>query len=95
MTQRVFGDLGLPAGEPAWTLACCLVVPSWLLPLELLLLDAGLLVTIMALHRLSTTIASRRTTWTTGWLAIPALLLFALGVWIVMQPMQMRGTILP
>ncbi len=95
VTQRVFGDLGLPAGEPAWTLACCLVVPSWLLPLELLLLDAGLLVTIMALHRLSTTIASRRTTWTTGWLAIPALLLFALGVWIVMQPMQMRGTILP
>lgn len=95
VTQRVVLDLGGNAGDPAWILACCLNVPSWLLPLELLLLDLGLVVSVVAIHQLSKTIAQRRVAVVTTILSVPAAALFLLGVWIVLQPMQMRGTILP
>ncbi|MCP4760003.1 MAG: hypothetical protein GY876_11165 [Planctomycetes bacterium] len=95
VSQRLAGDLGLNLGEPAWVLACCLNVPSWLLPLELLLLDAGLVLTVVAVHRLARTAVPRRHLLATMLLSLPAGMLFAIGVWITLQPMQMRGTILP
>jgi len=95
VTQRVARDIGGDFGQPAWILACCLNVPAWLLPLELLLLDVGLVLAVVAAHRLAHATARGATAMMTAVLSIPAFLLFILGVWIVLQPMQMRGTILP
>lgn len=95
VTQRVALDIGGDLGQPAWILACCLNVPTWLLPLELLLLDAGLVLAVVAVHRLAIATARARVGLMTAVLSLPAFLLFILGVWIVLQPMQMRGTILP
>lgn len=95
VTQRVVLDLGGNVGDPAWILACCLNVPSWLLPLELLLLDLGLVVSVVAVHQLTRATTQRRIGAATVLLSLPAVGLFILGVWIVLQPMQMRGTILP
>ncbi len=95
VTQRVAIDIGGDLGEPAWILACCLNVPAWLLPLELLLLDLGLVLAIVAVHRLTHSLTRARVPLITAVLSVPAFLLFILGVWIMLQPMQMRGTILP
>jgi ferredoxin len=95
VTQRLAADAGLYLGEPAWVMACCLNVPAWLLPMELLLLDAGLVLTVISVHRLAANTLKRGVVYSTAILSLPAVMLFALGVWIVLQPMQMRGTLLP
>ena len=94
-TQRALGDVGIAAGEPAWILACCLNVPAWLLPLELLLLDAGVVVSIIAAHRVIKSVATKRVMSATVIASLLPIALFLIGTWIVLQPMQMRGTILP
>jgi cytochrome c oxidase assembly factor CtaG len=96
VTQRFINDTGLFAGTPAWTLACCLAIPDWLVPLELLILDAGLVASIILLYRSATHIAhgTRRLLLCGLWMPC-ALALYALAVWIILQPMQMRGTLLP
>jgi len=93
--QRALGDLGISVGEPAWVLACCLTVPDWLLPVELVMLDAALVVAVVATHRMIMTTCERRRLLATVIASMPAALLFLLGTWIVLQSMQMRGTILP
>ncbi|MCH2135664.1 MAG: cytochrome c oxidase assembly protein [Phycisphaerales bacterium] len=96
VTQRAMGDVGLSIGHPDWVLGCCLSVPDWLVPLEVLLLDAGLIVSLLVLHRAAGQIARGARQWavTLIW-SLLAVSLWALGVWIVLQPMQMRGTLLP
>jgi hypothetical protein len=94
--QRLARDLGwtILAG-PAWSRACCRPVAAWLPRLEILCLDVGLLLSLYAGYR----IALSRTERTSQALVILApwalliVLLFAGGVWIVLQPMQMRGTL--
>ena len=84
---RFAADLGLRSlGEPAWSYACCLPMTSWLLPLELLFLDVGLLLSLYTGYRLAPTLKALA-----PW-ALLMVLLFAAGVWILFQPMQMRGT---
>ena len=96
--QRVFEDLGTTfLGEPIWAMSCCGPMPPWLLPLEILLLDVGLLLTLFVQYRLARQYVQG------GWkelgLVIPwcvvSIILFVLGIWIIFQPMQMRGTLLP
>ncbi len=96
--QRAMQDLGVHLlGEPAFAMSCCGPAPNWLLPVEILLLDLGLLLSLYVLYRLARQVA-------TGVMAelrvlLPwALIAFGLycaGVWIILQPMQMRGTMLP
>lgn len=96
VTQRMLGDFaGIAAlGEPAWQHACCVGVADWIIKFELLSLDVGLLGTLAVGYR----IASDRTLFPrplgvfAPW-AVLAVGLFALGVWIVLEPMQMRGTL--
>jgi cytochrome c oxidase assembly factor CtaG/ferredoxin len=89
VTQRLAVDLGLTGlGESRWGCACCGPVTGWLLPLELLFLDGGLLLSLYTGYRLAPTLKALA-----PW-ALLLLLLFALGVWILFQPMQMRGTLL-
>src|SRR5262245_49431861 len=89
VAQRFAADLGLTwLGEPAWSAACCRPVTPWLLPLELLFLDVGLLLSLYTAYRLAPTLKALA-----PW-ALLLVLLFAAGVWILFQPMQMRGALL-
>ena len=54
---------------------------------ELLFLDFGLLVSLYTAYRLAPNLKA-----VVPW-AVLLVLLFAAGVWIVLQPMQMRGTL--
>lgn len=81
--------------NPAWD------TPSlaWdgLLGVELLLLDLGLLVTLFSIWKISKWPGNTPTRPLFKFLpwAVLAALLYACGVWIVFQPMEMRGTLLP
>jgi cytochrome c oxidase assembly factor CtaG/polyferredoxin len=88
VAQRFAGDLGLTGlGMPVWGCGCCRPVTQWLLPLELLFLDVGLLVSLYVGFRLAPSLKALA-----PW-ALLMVLLFAAGVWILFQPMQMRGTL--
>jgi hypothetical protein len=89
VAQRFATDLGLMSlGKTAWSSACCRPAMPWLLPLELLFLDVGLLLSLYTGYRLAPTLKALA-----PW-ALLVVLLFAAGVWILFQPMQMRGTLL-
>jgi hypothetical protein len=94
--QRLAGDLGWAVlGKPAWVRACCRPVADWLPRLEILFLDMGLLLSLYSGFRIAQN-RSQRASEALKVLAPWALLivvLFAVGVWIVLQPMQMRGTL--
>jgi len=94
--QRFAGDLGSAIlGEPAWARACCRPVADWLPRLEILSLDVGLLLSLYSGYRIALTQserASQALKMLAPW-ALLIVLLFAAGVWIVLQPMQMRGTL--
>ncbi len=88
---RIAHDFGL-SGQPEWK------VPSlafYNLPgLELLFLDAGLLLTLYLVWRIAPEFPGRsRLRVLLPW-AILAMLLYAAGVWIIFQPMEMRGTLM-
>jgi cytochrome c oxidase assembly factor CtaG/ferredoxin len=86
--QRFAADLGVAfLGEPAWARACCRPVTAWLLPLEILFLDVGMLLSLYTGYRLAPNLKALA-----PW-ALLMVLLFAAGVWILFQPMQMRGTL--
>ncbi len=94
VTQRFATDLGWSTlGEPIWRCGCCEPVGTWLVKTELLILDVGLLLSLYTAWRIArrTTAGSRAVL---AWLPWAIILtgLFALGVWILLQPMQMRGT---
>ncbi len=77
---------------------CCAVdPPAWLLKAEILCLDLGLLASLYLAYRITTAnpISPRETM--RGFLPWCSLIvaLFALGIWIVFQPMEMRGTLSP
>jgi cytochrome c oxidase assembly factor CtaG/polyferredoxin len=89
VAQRFAADLGLTwLGQPAWACACCRPAMGWLLRLELLFLDVGLLLSLYTGYRLAPSLKALA-----PWALLMALL-FAAGVWILFQPMQMRGTLL-
>jgi cytochrome c oxidase assembly factor CtaG/polyferredoxin len=94
--QRCAGDLGLALGEPVWQCACCGPVADWLPRVEILFLDVGLLFSLYAGYRIAlsqTNQASQALKILAPW-ALLMSFLFAIGIWIVLQPMQMRGTFL-
>jgi hypothetical protein len=95
--QRFASDLGWSAlGTPELVCTCCRPAADWLPRLEILFLDLGLLLSLYSAYRIALTL-SNRASWAlkafTPW-AVLIVLLFAAGVWIVLQPMQMRGTFL-
>jgi polyferredoxin len=96
VAQEYLGDLGIPIlGSPAWTLGP-LVPESWLLPLELVFLEMGLLVTLVVAFRIAQREALPGRSPVRGALPwwILSVALSAWGVWLLLQPMEMRGTLL-
>ena len=88
VTQRLAADIGFSSlGEPAWNCTCCIADTPWLLCLELLFLDLGLLLSLYTGYRLAPNLEA------VGPWAVLIVLLFVAGVWIVFQPMQMRGAL--
>ena len=92
--QRVANDLGSPLlGRPNWASAGMLVPLDWLPSLQILLLDGGLLLTLYASWRVARGFSTRARgalRLLAAWACL-AVLLYAAGVWIVFQPMEMRG----
>jgi len=95
VTQRFVADLGWTVlGEPSWVAGCCRAVGGWLPRLEILFLDMGLLLSLYTGYRIAFSETSRfgqAIKILLPW-AMLMILLFLAGVWIVLQPMQMRGT---
>lgn len=93
-TQRFAADMGLSLlGSPRWSCSCCRPVSDWLPRLEILFLDCGLLLSLYTAFRIARSRTSRMSSAVAASLPWALLigLLFAAGVWIVLQPMQMRG----
>jgi cytochrome c oxidase assembly factor CtaG len=97
VVQRALLDLRIPRfGAPHWTMAASGSVHAWLLPLQLLLLGMGLLLTLYVDWRIASSYV-RRSARALGlmlpWASL-AVALYVSGVWIVSQPMQMRGMLM-
>jgi cytochrome c oxidase assembly factor CtaG len=95
VAQRFAADFGgIHAGDPVWGCSCSAPVAYWLPRFEIGALDVGWLLTLRAGYRVALglgTRPSRALKILAPW-AVLSLALFLLGVWIVLQPMQMRGT---
>jgi cytochrome c oxidase assembly factor CtaG/ferredoxin len=94
--QRFAGDRGWSAaGQPLWQCACCQGAADWIPHVEILMLDFGLLASLYAGFRTAEATTSRTTQAIrlfAPWATL-IVLMFAIGVWIVFQPMEMRGTL--
>ena len=94
-TQRFLAERGWAGLGPVdWSCGACIPAPGWLLRLEIVFLDFGLLLSLYTAHRIADSEVhrvSRPFRAFAPW-AILIVLLFALGIWIIFQPMQMRGT---
>jgi cytochrome c oxidase assembly factor CtaG/polyferredoxin len=92
--QRAAMDVGIKfLGEPNWSLSSAMPSFDWLPSLDLLLLDLGLLFSLYLGWRLASRFNFSFAQ--TVRLAVPwaglAFVLYSIGVWIILQPMQMRG----
>jgi cytochrome c oxidase assembly factor CtaG/polyferredoxin len=91
------GDFGWHLLPPAhWAMALPLLSANSMLSLQLLLLDAGLLLTLYLGWRMAqqwAPRAGRAVLLLLPW-ATTVALAYAAGVWILLQPMQMRGVIM-
>jgi len=94
VAQRVASDLGSSLlGRPNWAGMAMLFPLDWLPSLQILLLDGGLLLTLYAGWRVAQRFSARARgalSLLAPWAGL-AVLLYAAGVWIVFQPMEMRG----
>jgi cytochrome c oxidase assembly factor CtaG len=98
VTQRFAAGFGYDGlGPPDWICSCCRPAPDWLLKLELLILDVGLLTSLYTAWRIARSQfgPDAAVRWqafriATPWIVL-LILLFALGVWILFEPMEMRG----
>ncbi len=92
--KRAAMDVGITLlGAPNWSLSSTMPSLDWLPALELLLLDLGLLFTLYIGWRTASRFGltlSHRLRLNAPWAAL-AFLLYSIGMWIIFQPMQMRG----
>jgi cytochrome c oxidase assembly factor CtaG len=96
VAQRFAADHGWQLlGDPLWHCACCEGAAAWIPRVELLMLDVGLLASLYAGFRIAeaNTATMRQAVRALVPWATVVVMLFLLGVWIVFQPMEMRGTL--
>jgi cytochrome c oxidase assembly factor CtaG len=95
-TQRFAAGFGWSfLGSPLLQCACCRPASEWITHFEILMLDFGLLLSLYTGFRIAeanTTHLAQAVKTSLPW-AILTLLLFASGIWIIFQPMEMRGTL--
>ena len=87
--ERFFSRVSSGVYPQAW-------MPSWIPSLELLFLDLGLLLTLYIAWRVARQVADgeRMALAVMSPWAVLAGALYSAGLWIVFQPMQMRGTMM-
>ena len=94
--QQAAAGAGAPIfGAPDWSMSAWRVEPNTILSLQCLLLGAGLLLTLYLGWRIAqqcTPGLPAALRLATPW-AVVAIALYAVGVWIFLQPMQMRGLV--
>jgi len=94
--QRIATDIGSPLlGAPAWAASAPPSAGGDVTAVQLLLLDAGLLLSLYALWRIAVQergYGARSVAAVIPWAGL-AVALWAAGAWIVFQPMAMRGMI--
>jgi hypothetical protein len=98
VVQRFAADLGWPVlGKPVWGCLCGVPLLYWLPRLEIVALDLGLLLSFYTGYWISIGLASRHVQAIKAFApwALLIISLFMVGVWVVFQPMQMRGTMPP
>jgi polyferredoxin len=93
-TQEYLADLGLSLpGAPTWTVGP-MIPEGWILPLELLILEVGFLVSMVVTFRIAQREAGPRAGRSTlPWWSLVLALSLA-GIWLLLQPMEMRGTLM-
>jgi cytochrome c oxidase assembly factor CtaG/ferredoxin len=92
--QRAATDVGITIfGAPDWSLSSTMPSLDWLPSLELLLLGLGLLLTLYVGWRSASRfrLSFARTLGLLAPWAGLACVLYTVGVWLIFQPMQMRG----
>jgi cytochrome c oxidase assembly factor CtaG len=93
--QRAAASVGVAAlGTPSWSMAAPAGALPWLLPLLLLVLDVGLLLTLWLVWRIGASYRiapARAAALIAPWSGL-ACALYVAAVWILLQPMEMRGT---
>jgi cytochrome c oxidase assembly factor CtaG len=95
-TARFLSDFGSNVlGRPHWVAGCCRAAVDGMLQLEIVFLDLGMLLSLYTGYRIAAAQAPRWSQRLWGFAPWAALivLLFVAGVWIIFQPMQMRGTL--
>jgi hypothetical protein len=94
--QRFAEDLGSPMlGTPDWTVACCRSAAGWILRFEIVVLQIGMLLSLHSALRIALFMTPRPGSPLKAlapWAAL-IVLLYAVSLWVVFQPMQMRGTL--
>lgn len=97
LSWTYLSDLGILAARPGPALGTGTLLPEgWILPLQVLILETGLLMSLVVGYRIA-----RRDMKTVGtairaslpWSALAVGLSLA-GLWILAQPMEMRGTLM-
>jgi cytochrome c oxidase assembly factor CtaG/polyferredoxin len=92
--QRAAVDTGIKIlGAPNWSLSSAMPLFDWLPSLDFLLLDLGLLFTLYIGWRIASRFRlsfAHTLRLNAPWAGL-AFVLYAIGVWIIFQPMQMRG----
>jgi hypothetical protein len=93
--QEYMAALGVPLlGPPSWSLGP-LVPESWLFPIEMFFLELGLLASLVVAYRVARRDlggGSRAIRAAFPW-GVLAALLSGIGLWLLLQPMEMRGTL--
>ncbi len=97
--QSFLADVGLFGGQVRWDLGP-LVPQPWLFPIEAALLYLGATVSLITAVQIATNDPARART-TPGqalaaalpWIVV-VLLMLGFGIWIMLQPMEMRGTLM-
>ena len=92
--QRAAKSAGLSIlGKPDWSLSASMSSFDWLPSVQLLVLGLGFLFTLYVAWRVARGVHLQfaRTVGLVAPWAVLALVLYSAGVWIIFQPMQMRG----
>ena len=92
--KRAANDAGINLlGRPDWSSASAMVPVGWLTSIQILLLGAGLLLTLYVCWRTAFSFTKQTRSafgLLTPWASL-AVALYGAGVWVLFQPMQMRG----